>query len=63
MAVYKADLVPKEVPKIKSKYRRIVTKLPVPETLPVFERLRKYEPRSMGTQVPVVWNRADGFRG
>ena len=62
MAVYTADLTPKEVPRIHSKYRRIVTKLPVPETLPMFEELRKYEPRSMGTQVPIVWDRADGFQ-
>ena len=62
MAVYTADLNPKEVPGISSKYRRIVTKLPVPETLPMFEELRKYEPRSMGTQVPIVWDRAEGFQ-
>ena len=35
MAVY--DLTPVEVPKVETKYRSIKTKLPVPESLPIFD--------------------------
>ena len=36
-------LEPREVPKVQTKYRRIVTPIPVPESLPVLKKLRKYE--------------------
>ena len=53
---------PKTVTHIESKYRRIVTDFPVPESLPLLERLRRYEPRAMQGQPPVVWDRAEGFQ-
>jgi 4-aminobutyrate aminotransferase/(S)-3-amino-2-methylpropionate transaminase len=53
---------PKTVSPIESKYRRIVTDFPVPESLPLLERLRQYEPRAMQGQPPVVWDRAEGFQ-
>ncbi len=59
MAVY--SLVPIEVPTIKTKYRTIKTKLPVPESIPIFESLQGSEPRSMMGQPPVVWDRAEDF--
>ena len=59
MAVY--DLTPVEVPKVRTKYRTICTKIPVPESLPVFEKLRTSEPRSMMGQPPVIWHKAEGF--
>jgi 4-aminobutyrate aminotransferase/diaminobutyrate-pyruvate transaminase/4-aminobutyrate aminotransferase/(S)-3-amino-2-methylpropionate transaminase len=34
----------------------------VPESLPVLEKLARYEPRSMGGQPPVVWDRAEGVQ-
>ncbi|GAB6164606.1 4-aminobutyrate--2-oxoglutarate transaminase [Thermostilla marina] len=55
-------LRPREVPRIETKYRRIVTPIPVPESLPVLERLRRWEPRSMSGQPPVVWDRAEGIQ-
>ncbi len=58
MATY--DLTPVEVPHVETKYRTIRTKIPVPESLPVFEALRDSEPQSMMGQPPVVWHRADG---
>ena len=58
MASY--DLTPVEVQKVDTKNRTIKTKLPVPESLPVFEALAASEPRSMMGQPPVVWHRADG---
>lgn len=55
------DLVPVDVPRIETKYRTIRTKIPVPESIPVFEALAASEPRSMSGQPPVVWHRAEGF--
>ena len=59
MAIY--DLTPVDVPRIETKYRTIRTKIPVPESVPIFETLAASEPRSMSGQPPVVWHRADGF--
>ncbi|MBM4084983.1 MAG: aspartate aminotransferase family protein, partial [Planctomycetes bacterium] len=60
MAGKSYSLVPKDVPKVKTPFRRIVTQIPVPESLPVLERLRKYEPVSMSGQPLVVWDKAKG---
>jgi len=56
----KYNMQPQDVDTVQTKYRRIVTKLPVPESLPVFEELARFEPRSMQGQPPVVWDRAAG---
>ena len=55
------DLTPVDVPRIETKYRTIRTKIPVPESVPIFEALAASEPRSMSGQPPVVWHRAEGF--
>jgi 4-aminobutyrate aminotransferase-like enzyme len=55
-------LEPRAVAPVKTKYRRVVTKLPVPESLPLLEGLRAVEPVSMRGQPPVVWDRAEGFQ-
>ena len=60
MAEY--NLTPVDVPPVKTKYRCIRTKLPVPESIPIFERLKASEPRSMMGQPPIVWDRAEGFQ-
>ncbi len=62
MSVGKFDLTPLDVPPVKTKYRRIRTKIPVPESLPIFRALQDSEPRSMMGQPPVVWDRAEGFQ-
>ncbi len=59
MAVY--DLTPVEVPPVHTAHRTICTPLPVPQSLPILEELRRSEPRSMSGQPPVVWHRAEGF--
>jgi 4-aminobutyrate aminotransferase-like enzyme len=59
MAEY--SLVPVEVPPVNTRYRTIKTKLPVPESLPIFEALKESEPRSMLGQPPIVWDKADNF--
>lgn len=58
MAVY--DLTPIEVPLVETKYRSIKTRIPVPESLPVFESLRQTEPPSMSGQPPIIWDKAEG---
>jgi 4-aminobutyrate aminotransferase/diaminobutyrate-pyruvate transaminase/4-aminobutyrate aminotransferase/(S)-3-amino-2-methylpropionate transaminase len=55
-------LTPRKVPRLETKYRRIVTEIPVPGSIPILEQLRRYEPRSMGGQPPVVWDRAEGIQ-
>ena len=55
-------LTPRPVPRVETALRRIVTDLPVPESLPTLERLAKYEPLAMQGQPPVVWDRAEGFQ-
>jgi len=62
MAVGKYGLEPQSVPKVETRYRRICTPLPVPESLPILEKLLHYEPRSMAGQPPIIWHRAEGFQ-
>lgn len=58
----KYNLKPIAVAEVNTKYRRIKTRLPVPESLEIFARLIKSEPQSMMGQPPVVWDRAEGFQ-
>ena len=56
------ELVPRKVPTVETKYRKIVTEIPVPQSIPVLERLRQFEPLSMSGQPPVIWDRAEGIQ-
>ncbi len=58
----KYNLEPVDVPKVKTKYRCIQTKLPVPESLSIFKALQESEPVSMMGQPPIVWHKAEGFQ-
>ena len=53
---------PVEVPLVNTKYRRIVTKLPAPESLSLLDRLYETESLAMHGQLPIVWDRADNFQ-
>ncbi|MGA2032363.1 MAG: aspartate aminotransferase family protein [Thermoguttaceae bacterium] len=57
-----SELKPKNVPQVQTKYRRIATPIPVPESIPILEELARHEPRSMGGQPPVLWDRAEGIQ-
>jgi 4-aminobutyrate aminotransferase/(S)-3-amino-2-methylpropionate transaminase len=59
MATY--DITPVAVPRVRTKYRTIQTKMPVPESLPILRSLRRSEPRSMAGQPPVIWHQAKDF--
>ena len=56
------SIVPRTVPRVETKYRRIVTPVPHPDSIPILETLRRCEPISMRGQPPVVWDRAEGFQ-
>jgi 4-aminobutyrate aminotransferase/diaminobutyrate-pyruvate transaminase/4-aminobutyrate aminotransferase/(S)-3-amino-2-methylpropionate transaminase len=56
------ELAPRKVPPVQTKYRRIVTQIPVPDSIPILQRLRQYEPISMSGQPLVVWDRAEGIQ-
>ncbi len=58
MATY--DLNPVSVPRVETRHRRVVTALPVPESLAVFRALAASEPQAMRGQPPVVWHEAEG---
>jgi 4-aminobutyrate aminotransferase / (S)-3-amino-2-methylpropionate transaminase / 5-aminovalerate transaminase len=53
------DMTPRNVPRVETKHRRIVTALPHPDSVPVLETLRRCEPVSMRGQPPLVWDRAE----
>jgi len=56
------DCTPKVVRRVDTKFRKIVTPIPAPESVPVLETLRRCEPVSMTGQPPIVWDRAEGFQ-
>ncbi len=55
-------LSPKKTQRIRTRFRKIVTDIPAPKSIPILERLRKAEPLSMTGQPPVLWDRAKGFQ-
>jgi 4-aminobutyrate aminotransferase / (S)-3-amino-2-methylpropionate transaminase / 5-aminovalerate transaminase len=58
----KYNLNPVDVPMVSTKYRKIKTKLPVPESLIIFQTLSESEPVSMMGQPPIIWDKAEGFQ-
>ncbi len=55
------SLEPRDVAPVESRYRRIRTKLPVPESIPLLQRLQAAEPIAMQGQPPILWDSAEGF--
>jgi 4-aminobutyrate aminotransferase / (S)-3-amino-2-methylpropionate transaminase / 5-aminovalerate transaminase len=53
------SITPRVVPRVETKYRKIVTPLPHPDSLPILEKLRQFEPQSMRGQPPLIWARAE----
>jgi 4-aminobutyrate aminotransferase/diaminobutyrate-pyruvate transaminase/4-aminobutyrate aminotransferase/(S)-3-amino-2-methylpropionate transaminase len=56
------DLTPRRVPHVETRFRRIVTDLPAPESVPILEKLARMEPLAMRGQPPILWDRAEGFQ-
>ena len=53
------SITPRAVARVETKYRRIVTALPHPDSVATLEKLRKFEPQSMRGHPPLVWDRAE----
>ena len=53
------SITPRAVPRVETKYRKIVTPLPHPDSVATLEKLREFEPQSMRGQPPIVWDRAE----
>ena len=56
------DLTPRAIPRVETRFRRILTEFPVRKSIPILQRLQKYEPVAMRGQPPVVWDHAEGFQ-
>jgi 4-aminobutyrate aminotransferase-like enzyme len=50
------------VSKIETKYRKINTKIPVPESISLLKKMYGLESRAMHGQYPIVWDRAIDFQ-
>jgi len=50
---------PRQVPLVNTKYRRVVSPLPHPDSVATLQKLQQFEPQSMRGQPPVVWDRAE----
>ena len=61
MAATEFSLEPHATDPIETVFRTICTELPVAESLPIFEQLRRSEARSMRGQPPLIWSQAEGF--
>ncbi len=55
------SITPQQTSHIETKFRRIVTPLPHPDSVGTLETLRQLEPISMRGQPPLVWDRAEDF--
>jgi 4-aminobutyrate aminotransferase / (S)-3-amino-2-methylpropionate transaminase / 5-aminovalerate transaminase len=53
------NITPQTVPHVSTKYRTICTQIPHPDSLPVLEKSRKFEPLSMSGMPPIVWEKAE----
>ncbi len=53
---------PKTVAKVSTAYRTIATAIPVPESIPILNRVYETESHSMHGQLPIIWDRAEGFQ-
>jgi len=56
------DLTSSAVAHVNTKYRKICTPVPHPDSIKLIEELRKYETESMHDQLPLVWDRAVDFQ-
>lgn len=54
-------LIPQKTDNIQTNYREIKTYLPCPSSIDYINKLFKYEPLSMNNQIPVLWDKAEGF--
>jgi len=60
MSGFRFNLTPRDVAPVSTKHRRIKTKIPVPQSLPILARVEELESTSMHGALPVLWDRAEG---
>jgi len=53
---------PVKVNLVDTKYRKIKTEIPVPESLPILNKMYELESHSMHGQLPMIWDRAEDFQ-
>lgn len=53
------SIEPRDVPHVETKYRKIASPIPHPDSLPTLEALRSIEPISMRGMPPILWERAE----
>lgn len=53
---------PVEVPLVNTQFRKIVTRLPVPQSIDLLNRLYATESLAMHGQLPIIWDRAENFQ-
>jgi len=61
MTISVSDLQPCKTSPPDSRWRRIITPIPVPESIPVIQRLRNVEAYSNSGMPPILWHEAEGF--
>jgi len=59
---FRFNLVPRNVPLVKTEYRRICTQIPVPESIELLEKIAQYESSNVRDQLPVIWDHARDFQ-
>ena len=62
MAGFNFNHKPKDVTRVNTKYRKIVTKIPTPESVEILREAYSLESRSMHGQMPIVWDKAKDFQ-
>jgi 4-aminobutyrate aminotransferase / (S)-3-amino-2-methylpropionate transaminase / 5-aminovalerate transaminase len=54
--------IPVNVASVNTQYRKINTAIPVPESLPLLDKMYRLESHSMHGQMPIIWDRAEDFQ-
>ncbi|MFA6142110.1 MAG: aspartate aminotransferase family protein [Candidatus Omnitrophota bacterium] len=62
MSAFKFNLTPRAVPKVHTAHRCIATKIPVPQSLKILQKIKKYESSNVMDQLPVIWDHAKGYQ-
>ncbi len=58
MAKFSFNLKPRKVPIVDTAHRKIVTEIPVPESLTLLDDIKRYESSNALEQLPVIWDHA-----
>lgn len=53
---------PVYVEHVNTQYRKINTAIPVPESIPLLDKMYRLESHSMHGQMPIIWDRAEDFQ-